>query len=118
MGTEVAPRKSALRGIWSGVFLALVSIWLGTPQMRWSEGFWGDDVVSAAFKWFFSNFGIYVGLAILAYLVYVVERRVKRGDPIKEDLSLGLTVIGVVIAIVEFVPGWRERILEFFSSPH
>ena len=118
MGTEVTPRKSALRGVWPGIFFASLSIWLGSPRMRWTEGFWSDDVVSAAFRWFFTNLGIYFGFGILAYLVYVVEQRVKQGDPIKEDLNLALTVIGLVIGIVGFVPGWRERVFEFFTSPH
>jgi hypothetical protein len=60
--------KSALRGIWTAIFFAAISILVSHA----SDDFWGDDFVSKGLQWFFQNYGIYAGIAGLILFAAVV----------------------------------------------
>jgi hypothetical protein len=97
MAEPQQPRKSALRGIGGWIFLAAVFLVLGVaPESFWLTDYWRNDVVAATFRWFFTTLKFYPALGILAYVIYVVERRVKQGDPIRDDINL----IGSVVTII------------------
>jgi len=99
MSTELQ-RKSALRGVWSAIFFAGLSILLSHTTAE----FWGDDFVSVAFRWFFLNYGLYAGLAGLVFFVAVVADRVNKGEPIKVDVSLVISVLGLIVSILGLLP--------------
>jgi len=99
MRTELQ-RKSALRGVWSAVFFAGLSILLSHTTAE----FWGDDFISVAFHWFFSNYGLYAGFVGLIFFVAVVAARVNKGEPIKGDASLVISVLGMIVSILGLLP--------------
>jgi hypothetical protein len=96
MDGEPGVRPSALRGIWGGVAVALFVMWMGAAPAETFPP--NSDVVTDFFRWFFSTFRFWPGLAILAGLGYTVARRVDHGDQIKEDLNLVLTVLGLILS--------------------
>ncbi|MGH9761754.1 MAG: hypothetical protein ACREDR_06180, partial [Blastocatellia bacterium] len=101
-------RKSALRGVWAPILVALVCVWLRHPP----AGFWSDDFVSHLFDWFFQTLGLYAAGAIVLGIIYVVANRVERGDPVKEDLSLIASILGLVVSILGLIPSLRDSVLE------
>ena len=91
-----APGKSALRGIWTAIFFAAISILVSHA----SDDFWGDGFVSKGFQWFFVNYGVYAGTAALIVFVAVVLDRVNKGERINLNLALIVSVIGLIITIL------------------
>jgi hypothetical protein len=113
-------RKSALRNIGGLIFIAATLLLFGVaPESFWSGAFWSGDVVSATFHWFFTTFKFYPALTLLAYVIYVVERRVKQGDPIKEDLSLILTIVSILVTVFSIIPSeFRDEFYSWLKSLH
>jgi hypothetical protein len=100
MSTE-PKRQSALRGIWTAIFFAGLCMFAG----RQGPDFWGGgDAVSDLFRWFFSNFGLYAGLALLVFFVAAVADRVEKGDPIKGDAALLISVVGLIVSVLSLLP--------------
>jgi uncharacterized membrane protein len=114
MSTELK-RESALRGVWSKIFFAALSILLSHATRE----FWGDDFVSAAFQWFFANYGLYAGLAALIFFVAVVVDRVNKGERIKGDLALFISVSSLIVSILGLLPdSIRAQLLQTIVQSH
>jgi cytochrome bd-type quinol oxidase subunit 2 len=95
MQEPLPARESALRGVWTALLVIGVLFWVGIHPEQF-----GDDVVSDAFRRFFTIFGIVPGFVAVVILFFVVVRRVEQGDPIKEDLSLILSALSVILTII------------------
>jgi hypothetical protein len=118
MAEPQQPRKSALRGIGGWIFFAAILMLVGVaPESFWSGDFWRNDVVSWTFHWFFTTFKFYPALGVLAYIVYVVERRVKQGDPIREDVNLIASIVSIMVAIASLIPSkLRDELYRWILS--
>jgi hypothetical protein len=104
--------KSALRGIWTAIFFAAISILVSHA----SDDFWSDDFVSRGFRWFFQNYGVYAGIAGLILFAAVVTDRLSKGERIKADPGLVLSILGLIVSILGLLPDsirnqWYQSII-------
>ena len=98
--TKRAKRESALRGVWTAIGFAAISIYSSRHPEFWGSG----DVISDLFRWFFSNFGLYAGLGLLVFFIAAVADRVEKGEPIKGDAALLISVVGLIVSILALLP--------------
>lgn len=106
-------RERALRGIWSAIFFTCV---LALVPLTDSATFWGQDIVSNAFRWFFETFRFLPAIAVIVGFALVVRSRIEKGEEYKEDLfiySAIASLIAFILAVLSFPPVW-EHVKKFF----